>query len=141
MTHELTHFQQAKTQGFQHYLGLYAQPDNMLGIVLREGGAEFETFDLVRKRPYGQYRQFEGREAALWQRFQADLQAQDVSFWLWNKDDEGRPVALGYTLGYLICKAYYAQAADKDQAVRDILAMEDPEAFLAQSGYSPTPDE
>jgi hypothetical protein len=34
-------------------------------------------------------------------------------------------------------KAYYLHAADKRQAVRDILEMHDPKAFLAKSGWRP----
>jgi len=44
---------------------------------------------------------------------------------------------LGYWVGYRIAKAYYQRAADKQQAVREILEMSDPKAFLAKSGWRP----
>ena len=135
MVHELTHFQQAKTQGIQRYAGLYSQENNMLGVVLREGGAEFVTYVLARQRPYGHLKYVEGQEEELWERFQEDLAQQNLAAWLWQKDEEGKSVAYGYIMGYLISAAYYAQAEDKQQAILDLIAMEDPEAFLAQSGY------
>ena len=39
--------------------------------------------------------------------------------------------------GYRIAKAYYQRAADKRQALREILRMSDPKAFLAESGSHP----
>ena len=38
---------------------------------------------------------------------------------------------LGYWVGYRIVKSYYQHAADKRRAIRDILEMSDPKAFLA----------
>ena len=50
IVHELAHFQQAKAIGGQQYVSLYSQPDNMLGICLREGGAEFITNQVLGKK-------------------------------------------------------------------------------------------
>jgi hypothetical protein len=60
----------------------------------------------------------------------------DLSDWLNNStvDDPGN---LGYGIGYRIVKAYYQRAADKRQALREILQMTDPKALLAKSGWSP----
>lgn len=44
---------------------------------------------------------------------------------------------MGYWVGYRIVKAYYRQAADKRQAIADILSMSDPRAFLKKIGWSP----
>jgi hypothetical protein len=44
---------------------------------------------------------------------------------------------LGYWVGYRIVKAYYRRAADKQQALREILELSDPHAFLAKSGWRP----
>jgi len=55
--------------------------------------------------------------------------------------DEGararEPGDLGYWVGYRIVKSYYQHSRDKRQAVREILEMSDPHAFLARSGWSP----
>jgi hypothetical protein len=37
---------------------------------------------------------------------------------------------------YKIAKTYYDRAADKKQAIRDILEIKDYDAFLAKSGYA-----
>ena len=44
---------------------------------------------------------------------------------------------LGYWVGYRIVKTYYQRASDKQQALRDILELSDPHAFLAKSGWRP----
>jgi hypothetical protein len=42
-------------------------------------------------------------------------------------------------MGYRITQAYYDRAPDKRQAITDILSIRDFDAFLAASGYRPTP--
>lgn len=43
---------------------------------------------------------------------------------------------LGYFVGARICEAYYEQAADKQQAIRDLMFVSDPQAILEASGYA-----
>ena len=58
------------------------------------------------------------------------------SRWLYSGDNSvGRPSDLGYFMGYKICEAYYENAADKKQAVKDIIEVQDFETFLKQSRY------
>lgn len=47
------------------------------------------------------------------------------------------PGNLGYWVGYRIAKSYYQRAADPRSALREILDMSDPKAFLAKSGWYP----
>ena len=47
------------------------------------------------------------------------------------------PSDLGYWIGYRITKAYYRNATDKRQALRDIIELRDPKAILAKSGWHP----
>jgi len=81
-----------------------------------------------------------GRERALWREFERDQNlGENDSFSLWLYGGErpaGRPADLGYYIGYQITKAYYDQAADKRQAIRDILNITDCRQFLRQSGYA-----
>jgi uncharacterized protein YjaZ len=141
IVHELTHFQQAVTMGMAKYISIYAKKDNLLDVVLREGGAEFITFKLVRKREdqFKKLHDYEKNELAYWERFKTDLKNQDSTFWLNAKhdNDEGIPVQLGYGLGYKIVEAYYNQAADKTKALLDILLMEDANVFFEKSNYKP----
>jgi uncharacterized protein YjaZ len=68
--------------------------------------------------------------------FAVDQDKSDLSSWLYNTTP-GKPGDLGYWVGYRITKTYYQRASDKRQALRDILEMNDPKAFLAKSGWYP----
>ena len=58
----------------------------------------------------------------------------DLSKWLYQGDrSTDRPADLGYWMGYRICEAYYKRAADKKQAIREILEIKDFEAFRSSS--------
>jgi hypothetical protein len=90
----------------------------------------------------------------LWRQFQADLLAtrdvdlqkvpreapQSQAFFRWignyGRAPEGWPHEVGYWLGMRIWQSYFEAAADKQQAVRDVLSWTDPEAILRKSGYS-----
>lgn len=77
-----------------------------------------------------------GREREIELAFAVDAQKTDLSAWLYNSSS-GKPGDLGYWVGYRIVKTYYQQASDKRKALRDILEMTDPPAFLARSGWYP----
>jgi hypothetical protein len=42
---------------------------------------------------------------------------------------------MGYLLGAAIVASFYENAEDKGAAIRELLAIVDPEAFLDKSGY------
>lgn len=137
MVHELAHFQQAKTMGPQKYGVLYSENDNMLGLCLREGGAEFITFlvlgEVTQSKALAYYREHENE---LRSKFKKDLSEQATDFWLWESvNDPETPQLLGYVIGYEICKAYFTQAEDKSAALQQILVMDSPLDFLDSSGY------
>ena len=77
-----------------------------------------------------------GREQEIETAFAADVDQTELSRWVDNSTmEQGND--LGYWVGYRIAKAYYQRAADKQQAVREILEVSDPKAFLAKSGWRP----
>jgi hypothetical protein len=80
-------------------------------------------------------------EAALWTEFQAAMNGTNVSQWLYNQGTATgtRPGDLGYFIGYRIAQAYYTKAADKAQALREIIEVDNVTAFLTASGYTGTP--
>ena len=137
MTHELTHFQQAMTMGGQKYVSLYTAPNNMLGMCLREGGAEFFTSLVLGGITQDKALKYiENDENQLKEQFLTDLDTQDKKFWLWDSiDQKSYPKLMGYAMGYKICNHYYETATDKRLAIEQILKMEDPDAFLKSSGY------
>jgi hypothetical protein len=138
--HEITHFQQAVSMGMQKYAGLYGQKDNMLGMILREGAAEFVTYRLIRKSEsdFARLIYLNKRESELWERFERDLANQDKDFWLGiSNQGKGQPILLGYAMGYKIVAAYYDRSTDKTQALHDIMAITEPESFYKKSNFKP----
>lgn len=79
-----------------------------------------------------------GRERAIGEAFLADADSQDVSRWLYSGvGTPEQPGFLGYWVGYRIAKAYYLKAEDKRSALKTLLALRDPKAILAESGWKP----
>lgn len=78
-------------------------------------------------------------EHELWVQFQSQMSGSDVSAWLYNQTGTTteRPGDLGYVMGYQIAKAYYDKAANKSQAIKDIIEIRNATTFLAASGYNP----
>jgi hypothetical protein len=142
MVHELTHFQQAIGVGINKYGSIYGKKDNMLDLVLREGAAEFITYHRVRENvpAFVKLRNYQQNEYQLWERFKEDLNKQDQDFWLnvsFEDNNKGYPFQLGYAVGYKIVEAYYERAENKDQALKDILTIEDAQTFFEKSKYQP----
>jgi Predicted Zn-dependent protease (DUF2268) len=107
---------------------------------LIEGGAEFVT-ELIVGRPAEVTSPplraaTLGHEKDIESAFAADEDNTDLSKWLDNSTLE-KPGDLGYWVGYRIVKSYYQHAADKRQALRDIIEITVPKAFLAKSGWYP----
>ena len=135
--HELAHFQQAMLQGVDVYQRIFGAEGTLLALALREGSA-----DLIAELTTGRHinpaaqRYGEHREQELWQRFRADMHRRETRDWMFVAPrDSGQPPDLGYWIGYRIARAYYERAADKRQAIVDILQLTDFPAFLAASGY------
>jgi len=78
------------------------------------------------------------REVELWTSFQEVMGGRDNAGWLYGRRSEDEPADLGYWIGYKITEAYYERSQDKSAAVREILAIKDFPAFLAESGYDPS---
>ena len=115
--------------------------NTLLGHSIMEGAADFlgelasgMHINLI-QHEYGRV-----HEAELWEEFSKAMLQEDKSNWLYNyiENSSGRPPDLGYYMGYRICESYYAKTDDKQQALRDILAIKDgPDAlrFLQESRY------
>ena len=126
LVHELVHFQQN-----------YAKDMTLLNQCLREGAADF-ICELVTGSHANQYFYGYGdaHEKELWEAFKQVMGGTKWEGWLYGSSKkEGRPNDLGYWMGYKICKAYYDKAADKKQAIAEILNIKDAKQFLEASGY------
>lgn len=128
IAHEMVHSLQAGFTG-----------ETVLSQSLNEGAAEFLA-ELISGRISNTHliEWTAGHEAEIEQRFAASLDSRDLSAWLYNgRGTAEAPGDLGYWVGYRIVRAYYERAADKRQAVRDLLVSTDAHAFLAASGWRP----
>lgn len=112
---------------------------NLLGYCIKEGMCDFLAELTYREisSPYMIYGK--EHEAELWQKFQNEMFTQETENWLYNGSNV--PVAdLGYFMGYAICKSYYENSEDKQQAITEMLQLEyNPESvleFLKQSKYN-----
>ena len=62
----------------------------------------------------------------LWEQFSKEMHGSEPGGWMWKKpSDPEQPYYVGYALGYRIVKAYYENADDKGQALREILSVTD----------------
>lgn len=134
IAHEYVHVQQPAAQT--------EDPDEtVLRAALSEGAAEFIGEQMTGSVAYPLLHKWAaGRETELEQAFLAEKNVRALdSRWLYNqRGSEGWPGDLGYWVGYRIAKAHYVHAANKAQAIRDIIEMkDDPDAFLEASGWKP----
>ena len=130
IAHEYAHVQQARE------LVDHEHP-TVLELSLIEGAAEFAAELTSGKTAYSHFPALtQGREQEIETAFAADVDQTDLSRWVNNSTME-KGGDLGYWVGYRIVKAYYQRAADKQQALREILELSDPKAFLAKSGWRP----
>lgn len=127
VAHELIHFQQKNWP---------AQP-TLLQQSIIEGSADF-LGELIsggninqKVNDYG-----DRHRDQLCKEFVEKMDGTNYTDWLYGvseKDD--RPADLGYWVGYKITEHYFKKAADKKQAVNDILNIKDYKLFLSQSGW------
>ncbi|MDE2163345.1 MAG: lytic murein transglycosylase [Alphaproteobacteria bacterium] len=133
IAHEYAHVQQALQAP-----ALYNdQNPTVLEASLIEGAAEFTAELISGSVAYTDLKAItKGHEKEIETAFAADEDQTDLSKWLYN-GTLTKPGDLGYWVGYRIVKSYYQHAADKRRALRDILDMKNPRAFLAKSGWYP----
>jgi hypothetical protein len=116
---------------------------NVLGQAIYEGTCDLVTELVTGKlmpQPYMSYGP--QHEAALKERFKTEMFIPSFRNWFYNNssEDPNHVADLGYYMGYAICKAYYQRAANKQQAVREMIELDYTsdqavEAFLTKSRY------
>jgi len=136
VAHEYAHIQQAAAKE-------PPEPGDPEATVLRmslvEGAAEFVA-ELISGGVgnAGHAGWTRGREAEIESAFVKDMDKTDLGAWIFNyTDGSDEPYDLGYWVGYRIVKAYYQGSDDKRAALARIFGMEDPKAFLRESGWRP----
>jgi hypothetical protein len=129
VAHELIHYQQKYPRN---------QNSTLLARAVGEGSADFIA-ELISGSHINPHLHEYGNpiEKELWIDFQKEMKGSDVSNWLYQGDRAvSRPADLGYYMGYKIAEAYYKNAQDKKQAVRDILEIKDMDDFFIKSKYA-----
>jgi hypothetical protein len=127
VTHESIHFQQK-----------YATDNSLLAQTIREGAADF-LCELTTGENSGNkemYAYGDSHMKELWEEFKSRMNQSDWTGWLYSQKDKSRPRDLGYWMGYKICKSYYEKSSDKQQAVYDILNIQDFKKFIELSEFS-----
>lgn len=131
--HEYVHTQQIKPD-FRNI--------NVLTSSIREGACDFIS-QLVLKQdlslPYIKYGL--KNEVRVWSVFSQDMLTSANDWWVSTGDNPALPAKdLGYFVGYAICKSFYQNAADKKEAIRQIIELDytsqkEVQDFLEKSGY------
>ncbi len=122
--------------------------DQLLGRCIEEGMADFIAElaygeSLAKTNPQGHTAKGLKNEQEVLERFKKDmfLMFDYDKGWLYNKKEiNGEKITdLGYFMGYQICKSYYKNTKDKNQAIKDMLNTnftdENAKKFLIASGY------
>jgi len=128
VSHELIHYQ-------QHY-----DARSLLEHAFMEGTADFVGEMISGSQINNAAHQYgTSHEAELWAEFRKHFDDTDYFPWMYGKPADGKPNDLGYFIGYRIAQAYYDKAADKKQAIRDIITARAGKVreLLAMSGYAP----
>ncbi|UTW56073.1 hypothetical protein [Kordiimonas sp. SCSIO 12610] len=123
-----------------HAMQGYTGKATLLRGVLQEGSADFLAQLALPDAELPSYFVWgAAHEEQVWNRFKEDMLGTDYSNWIANNNDaigDDWHADLGYFIGAQICKAYYDQAADKQQAIKDLLYVNDAEAIFEKSGYA-----
>jgi uncharacterized protein YjaZ len=132
VTHELVHSQQPNIDNAN---------ESLLSQAIIEGSADFiATLILGRQTMSNAVFEYgENNLKELWAEFTTDMETNktyDETSWFYNYSEVrpgGRPADLGYYLGYKVTQAFYQNATDKKQAIKEIIKMENPEELLKKS--------
>ncbi len=128
VAHELIHFQQDHMKRDTITLG-YAIKEGMadfIGELISGSSANEKIFDWAK-----------GKEQQIWADFQKDMYFNRYKNWIANYSTASKDSYpdLGYWIGYEICKSYYENKKDKEQAIYDMLHISDYKEFLADSKW------
>jgi hypothetical protein len=133
IAHELIHFEQDELMRLEDTTTLLP--------VLVEGMADF-LGEMISGKNLNQrlHNWAKGKEKNIWEAFLKDMDLNRFNNWIANADQEtsDNPADQGYWIGYQICKAYYINAVDKQQAIYDMLHFKDPRDFLKKSNWEKT---
>lgn len=127
VVHELIHTIQSRPAG----------PPTLLQMAIREGMADYITELATGVNPSDHiYKWAKPKEKELWDAFKMDMYDDQPNGWMVEKSKNPDLIPdLGYFIGYQIVDAYYKKAADKSDAIRQLLTTNDYKAIFDKSDY------
>ena len=120
VAHEVGHTQQNLDE---------ADPDStlhLLGWCIQEGVCDFIA-ELLLQKPINQGYMTYGKanEKEVWRIFEQQMNGHNIKDWLYNGGEAPSGcVDLGYFVGYIICKSYYENSKNKEQALKEIIELQ-----------------
>jgi hypothetical protein len=139
LVHEMVHMEQLAALGESYFEIFSGEKRTLLALSIREGVAMYFSELVTGGSPHKNLARdyLLEHERALWALFQKDMLGTDMGDWLWQRPANlDQPQDLGYAMGSRIVEAYHHRAGRTAEAVREVLAITDYPAFLAQSGYA-----
>jgi hypothetical protein len=105
--------------------------------VMTEGSADFITSYILKKTFNNRTYQYGYKnECAIWNEIKPDMDhGTNYEKWFGRYDINEHP-DLGYFIGYRIVESFFEKAANKDQALIDIIKMKSPKEIFNKSLYS-----
>lgn len=99
---------------------------DFIGELISGGTANEKIFDWAK-----------GKEQQIWNDFKKDMYYNRSKNWIANYSTASKDSYpdLGYWIGYEICKSYYENKKDKQQAIYDMLHVRDYRKFLDDSKW------
>lgn len=122
-----------------HYIQKPSNDRSLLKGAINEGMADFLAELTAGQQPNARLQPYGlAHEKEIWVDFSKEMGGNKWDNWIANSEQEtaDKPADLGYFVGYRICQSYYQEMTDKQQAVHDILNINDYSAFLAKSRYA-----
>ena len=116
---------------------------NLLSQTIREGACDFIAELSIQKPLQTKYLNYgKANASSIKALFKKEMFFNDYTNWLYNGNQRAEDADLAYYVGYEICKAYYQQARNKKQAIKDIIELDFSndqavEIFLETSGFYP----
>lgn len=116
---------------------------SLLSQAIREGSCDFIAELVIQQPLQTKYLSYgKANTSSIKELFKKEMFFNDYTNWLYNGSQRAADADLGYYVGYEICKAYYQQAKNKKQAVKDIIELDfgndqAVESFLETSGFYP----
>ena len=137
VVHETAHIFQMQAQGLEAYRSIYADAKRRtnLAFAIREGCADFLTWQATGWTVDGRREYVKAHERALWAEFQPLIHhpMDPAAAWFGPRSPARpqQPMQIGYGIGMAICEAFHDAAPDKAQAMRAIYGAYLPEHFEA----------